>query len=1695
MGGQMKDTAFQHKLNACLNQFRDHIAIECADMLITYGEIEKRSDHIANFLVEKGFGKETAIGMMINDRIDFIFTMIGILKAGCIFVPLDSLFPRNRIEVMIDTADIHDVICDTDNYDRFFKRDVVENKGIECILLDDLSSNLAYLREVKKPNIQYGSEDRIYIYFTSGSTGVPKAIVGKNKSLLHFIHWQIETFAIPAGFRMSQFTTPGFDAFLRDIFVPLCAGGVICVPQITEEIQDGDGLVNWIDRLRVNLIHCVPSLFRMLNSPKLTQKNFKDLKYILLSGERINPVDLVNWYSTFDNRIQLVNLYGPTETTMIKTYYFIQKSDINRERIPIGRPMKGARVVIFDESMKFCDELITGELYIRTFYGTFGYYNDPELNRKNFLQNPLSNDANDLLFKTGDLGRYLPDGNIELLGRIDRQVKVRGVRIELEEIENAIMKHPSVKEAVVIKDEDSDKNEILVAYVTAKYGDTVEEGLFVNRLKDYISLILPLYMVPAHMIKMRQIPRKPNGKVEYDLLPWAIQVKSRESVLPRNDVEKKLSEIWSEILGHDRIGVDENFFELGGNSLNAISLLSKIHREFDRKITVPEIFINHTIEKQARIIMGALRDIHDSIKSVEKKDYYALSSAQKRIYILEQMALEKTAYNIPQVIVLEEEPSREHLQDTFLELIDRHESLRTSFQVVQGEPVQRIHKKVDFKIAVYQGQPERPARDRHINAGDGGGDPLSLAAQQVIKDFITPFDPGRAPLLQVNLINTAESRTFMMIDMHHIISDGVSLGILVKDFMSLYAAKELPALRLQYKDYAEWQNKKRESPQIRGQEEYWVAVFEGELPVVNMPLDFARPPIQSFAGSTVRFVIEGKESDSIKRLTLEADVTLYMVFLALYNILVSKLTNQEDIVIGTPVAGRWHVDLEQIMGMFVNTLPLRNFANEDKTFIEFLLEIKGRTLEAFENQNYQFEDLVDRLAVDRDMSRNPLFDLMFTFQNFEVGVGGGLEQTLYPFVDEIAKFDLTLRGMEAGERLIFAFQFCTKLFKRETIERCVSYFKKIALSVVENPEKKISEIEVIPEAERRCLLHEFNKAGNGYPEDETLHGLFERQAHRTPESIAIVTAASGNMNYISYRRLNNRTNQLARIFIEKGVKRDCVVAIMLERSVEMIAGIVAVLKAGGAYLPLNPKFPEDRKRYMTTDCGVQLIVTEKSGRSTGHSFNKIDVIGLDLADKNLFKSDKKNVGPLLNTLSHLAYVIYTSGSTGRPKGVAIAHSAVCPLLYWGYDHLKLKSNSRVIQNVPFFFDWSVWEIFITLSQGLALYVTPDEILRHPEKAIHFIRKNDIDVLHVTPTQLRSFADLEVQFGTLKYLLIGGEILHLDLVNRVSPLLNRGCRVFNMYGPTETAIIATTHDIELLNNETYRSLSGIPIGAPVANLALLVLNKYLKVCPVNVSGELYIAFDSLASGYLNDPEKTSEAFIANTLQPAGIEGKRLYKTGDLVRWLSGGCLEFLGRLDHQVKIRGLRIELGEIENHLLKSEKVKAAVVLAKADDNLNKYLCAYVVSDVELSTTELREYLSMRVPDYMIPDDFVQIDEIPLTPNGKVDRKALDLRGQRLRTGAAYVAAESELEKAIAGIWQDVLKIEKVGVYDNFFDLGGNSIKIIQVHDQLEGLYPGVMKIGDLYSNPTIAFQASFIMKKSGEPGIEDHHEFIELDF
>jgi amino acid adenylation domain-containing protein len=1614
-----------------------------AKVSLSYSQLNRESNRLGRLLQSKGVTPGVLVALLADRSIEMMVAILGVLKAGGAYLPIDPEYPSARIRYMLEDSRTGIVLIQSH---------AMETVNIETTLLLDR----VYLDEPVRdetgagdgnPVSSAGSGDLVYVMYTSGSTGRPKGVMVEHRNVVRLVkNSNYVDFNTPL--RLIQTGATVFDAVTFEMWGTLLNGGQLYFAA-KEIILDASKLGEAMAEYCVNTLWISISLFNQLT--RQDSSIYSGLKYILTGGELMVPLN-INKVVELNPGLNMVSCYGPTENTTFSSTFLVERP--SEKVIPLGKPISNSTAYVLDKHNRLQPIGVCGELCVGGDGVSRGYLNRPELTAAKFIsldrlyksyRSYKSYSKKEMFYRTGDLARWLPDGNLEFLGRIDHQVKLRGFRIEMEEIENQLNRCEGIKDAIVLCRSDEGGDKYLCAYVAC---DTPGD-LDLSAVKDSLAGELPVYMIPPYIIPMETFPLNVSGKVDRSRLPephtTAGDNLAGQYTAPTNDLERKLVEIWAGILeiDADKIGIEDNFFDRGGHSLKAAAMMSLVHKTLDVKVNLAEIFRKPYIRDIAAHIEKLSVDRFIPVQAVEEKEYYPLSPPQRRLYYLQQLLPSGIGYNMPVVLQLQGYLDSSRLKDVLERIIMRHEILRTSFFMAAGEPVQRVHESVGFEIEYYCPCCGETVKELHDN---------------IIRDFIRPFDLACAPLLRIGLIKEEDQEHILLMDMHHIISDGISQGILAKDVMTLYGENPLPDLRVRYRDYSEWRNRMLRQEEVINRGKYWLNEFSGEIPVLNIPRDYPRPGIKRFEGKSVAFTVGQEESELLMRCASSEQVTLYMLLLAVTAIFLSKIGSQEDIVIGTPVAGRNHPDLESIVGMFVDTLAIRAYPFGHLSSRDFVQQIKTKVLSAFNNQDFPFDELVELVASSRDSARNPLFDVMFAFRNMDVPElrVPGLVLKPLDYGTGIAKFDLTITVIETrtetdketADSLEVHFVYNTDLFKETTVERYVNYFKEVLRAVTGEIDKPLGEIEILTRTEREELLFRFNTPETIYTLIKPLDQLFEEQVAKTPDSVALVgiktLEKSGErvveQEIMSFRCLNETVNRMACYLLQQGVKPKDRVGLMVERSVEMIIGILTVLKCGCGYVPLNPREPTKRLTYIMDECCVRILLTQSHLLALKPvpvkyrcivQYNNYPAVAVPVLEK---KSGHRG--------EDIAYIIFTSGSTGKPKGVPITHANISPFMHWGYKNLAIASHERALQNLAYYFDWSVSEIFFALTAGASLYMAPDEILLNPKECIAFINRNKISTLHTTPTQWQYLVNEKKSLHTLSYLFIGAEKLTFDLVKRTIFLVSPGCRLFNMYGPTEATIISAVLEIDRSRLEDYQHLTSIPIGKPVANFQLLVFDNHMNLCPVNVVGELYILGDGVAAGYLNSPELTADKFISS---PFTHHSSPLYKTGDLVRWLPDGTIEFLGRIDHQVKIRGQRIELGEIENQLLSHPAIIETVIIDREDKPGERYLCAYIVVGADLDDSELREYLLLELPSYMIPDHFVRLQGLPINPNGKIDRKSLP--EPAFNAAANHVPPGNRVEEQLVEIWAEELgkSSQTIGIEDDFFTLGIHSLSAMKL--------------------------------------------------
>ena len=1397
---------------------------------------------------------------------------------------------------------------------------------------------------------------------------------------------------------------------------------------------------------------------------------------MIFCGEALNFAKLSHWYVRRGERPpQLVNMYGITETTVHVTYYPITAT-IARETAGsvIGQAIPDLSLHLLDPDLNPVPIGVSGELHIGGAGLARGYLNRAELTAEKFIVNPFSDDPTQRLYKSGDLARYLPDGNIEFLGRIDDQVKIRGFRIELGEIESVLSSHPKIKQAVVIAREDVPGEKRLVAYLVMS---TEQQGKLIAQLRDHIKASLPDYMLPSAFIGLDKLPLTPNGKLDRKALPAPNQTRpdiGDPFVAPTNSLESTLASIYSEVLNIEQIGVHDNFLNLGGHSLLAAQIIARVRQTLQIELPVRLLLEGSSISALAAQIETCELKKYAPLTLIARQGDLPVSFSQERAWFIQQLDPGSIAYNFQATLRFTGQLNFAALERSLTEIVQHHEILRTSFPEVNGRPIQCIHNAglVNLPLVDLQTVPESERE---------------TAAQRIIETEIRKrFDLARLPLIRWVLIRLAAHEHVLLQIEHHLIHDGWSFHVFLNELIELYRAftagkpSPLPDLPIQFADFAIAQRCWMGGEEAAAQLEYWKTKLSG-ADALSWLGDRPRPAHQTFAGRAPRIELQLDLCESLRTLSRRAGVTLFMTMFAAFLAVLQRYTAQNDICVGSGIANRRWRESESMLGMVINNVVLRVDLSGDPDFRELLHRVQQVTLAAYANQDVPFDQVVRALEQTRDASRNPLFQVMFSFHDSplrNLDFPKLKTSLLCPLSNGSAKFDLnvivipraeqrasrTYEGLDAGITLVWEYN--SDLFDDPTMRRMIGHYQNVLQGIVADQTMHISELPLISPSERTELIRDWNANSTAYPDHHAVAELFEEQVARNPDAVALIFEGT----QLSYRELNEQANRLAHHLIARGVGPDVLVALCLNRSSELIVALLAILKAGGAYVPLDPDYPKERLSFMLEDGRVSIVITTSALSPALPELSAERVL--------LYQAESFRVYPSANPLQragtdNLAYVIYTSGSTGTPKGVTISHRGVIRLVK-NTNYADFNSTDIFLQFAPVSFDASTFEIWGALLNGARLVIIPSHRAALEDLADTLIRER-VTTLWLTASLFHLMVDQHLDaLIQLRQLLAGGDVLsvaHVEKFLAATP----ACLLINGYGPTENTTFTCCYSIP----QDAKIAWSVPIGRPIANTQVYILDPHLNPVPIGIPGELHIGGAGLARGYLNRPELTTEKFIANPFSDE--PGARVYKTGDLARYLPDGNIEFLGRLDTQVKVRGFRIELGEIETVLNQHPGVKVCAVLAREDAPGDKRLVAYVVGHKAPAPGELRNFLREKLPEYMLPTSFIMLDHLPLTPNGKLDRKALPTpEDSRPDLDALYVAPRTPTEETLAVIWAEVLKLENIGIHDNFFDLGGHSLLATQVISRIRKTFNIQLPLRSLFEMPTVEALSAEVAKNLG---------------
>ncbi|WP_299409950.1 non-ribosomal peptide synthetase [Acaryochloris sp. IP29b_bin.148] len=1656
---QWNETNCEYPQNKCIHQLFEEqvertpnqVAVVFEQQQLTYQELNRRANQLAHHLRNLGVTTDVLTGICVERSLDMIVGLLGVLKAGGAYVPLDPAFPQERLAYMLSDSQMPVLVTQQDLVS------LLPDHQAKVVCLDSDWEAIAQ-ENTDNPSYEMTVQQLAYVIYTSGSTGKPKGVQLSHGSVTNFL----TTMAIKPGLTdrdiLLAITTISFDIAVLELYLPLILGAKVILAS-HEVAVDGIQLLKLLKDSQATVMQATPATWQLLLAAGWQDQ--VQLK-VLCGGEALSP-ELAS--KLLSKASSVWNMYGPTEATVWATTYEVSAQQFldssQQSAISIGKPIGNVQTYILDKYLQPVPVGVRGELYIGGVCLARGYLNRPDLNSERFISNPFDQNPEARLYKTGDLACYLPDGNIKYIGRIDNQVKIRGFRIELGEIEAVLSQHASIRETVVIVREDTPGDKRLVAYSVSQ-----QENLLGSELRTFLKNRLPMYMVPSAFVFLDAMPLTPNGKVNRRALPKpdisSIQL-GTDFVPPSNPTEEVIANIWSDILGTEKIGIHDNFFELGGHSLLATRIISRLNQSFSTDLSLQHIFESPTIESIAAVLatVGQKTQKYQAISPREHRNTAPLSFSQENLYFFDQLEPNSSVYNMPEACHLQGELNVNALQKSLDAIVDHHEILRTNYISENGTPIQVVNPSQFAALPIIDLQKyAKENQDNHIQ---------KLLEQESQR----PFDLATDPMLRVCLLKLAPQEHILLVVMHHIASDGWSMGVFWRQLTQLYTAfskgqqNPLTPSPIQYGDYASWQKKWLSEKALAQHLNYWKQKLADAKPVLELPTDRPRPAVLTYCGDSQAITISKSLTQSLKQLCRLEGVTLYIALLAAFKILLYRYSGQADIIVGSPIAGRNRAEVEELIGVFINSLVLRTDLSGSPSFKTLLEQVRSTTVDAYTHQDLPFEKLVEELNPERSLSYHSIFQVMFALQDTtEILQFPGLDWTPLELKDKTALPELTL-SLEEKEGGMFGFwNYNTDLFDASTISRMSENFQTLLDSIVADPHQNIATLPLISSAEKTRLFKWSQYSVEERKQNVCYHQLFEHQVHQTPHATAVIHQDQ----QLTYKELDSKANQLAHHLRTFGIGPDQIVGICLERSLEMAIGFLGIFKAGGAYLPLDPQYPSERLAFMLEDSQAPIILTQKHLVATLPA-HQAHVICLDEDWSDIAKHSESQPANQ-TTQDSLAYIIYTSGSTGKPKGVMIPHRGLVNHNLAMAKQFELGVEDRVLQFASISFDIAVEELFPTWLSGATVVLRPDNIISSIKAFLDFVAHKQITILNFPTAYWHELVNGMQQLKcdlppAVRLVVVGGEKASNSVYAIWQELVGERCRWLNTYGPTETSVTATAYEPGIdLENDSHTT--EIPIGRPIDNVQIYVLDQQLQSVPIGVPGELHIGGAGVARGYLNRPELSDERFISHPFSQD--PNAKLYKTGDLVYYRPDGNMMFLGRGDDQVKIRGFRIELGEIESALEQHPNVKEAVILAREDQPGDKRLVAYIVVEQgQLRTAEIRRYLKEQLPVYMVPSAFVMLEVFPLTPNGKVNRRALpapDL--SHIEEDDSFVAPRNEIEQKLADIWVEVLQLEKVSIHGNFFDLGGSSLLAVRLFQRIEKIFKASLPLSALLQAPTI---------------------------
>ncbi|MCW1243504.1 amino acid adenylation domain-containing protein, partial [Pseudomonas sp. SAICEU22] len=1656
------DQSYAALFAAQVAQRGDQVAATCAGESLTYAELDLRSTRLAHALREAGAGEDQLVALVAPRGLALLTMMLAVFKAGAAMLPLEVNHPPERLREILGLSRAPLLIASE------------ACSGLLDQLLSDLDPAPKALfaeagwtsgNDAPLPLLA-GPDSLAYVLFTSGSTGTPKGVMIEQRGMLNNIFGKVPALGLSAADRIPQTASVAFDISVwQFLAAPVFGATVHILPD--EVAHDPQRLLQVLACERLNVLEIVPSLMRTLLALCPCDLQLPDLRWVLPTGEALPPTVARDWFARFPD-IALMNAYGPAECADDVAFQPIfEAPGAEVSHMPIGRPTANNRLYVLDEALRPVPVGVAGEICVGGVGVGRGYLHDPQRTADAFIDHPQLEGR---LYRTGDLGRWRADGVIEYLGRRDQQVKLRGHRIELTEIEHRLAQHPNVREAAVLLRENTAGEAWLVAYWSAHDETQGSDGL-----GEHLRAQLPPYMVPAAFVCLDKMPLNNNGKVDRKALAarkldW--QADTQESIAPRNALETAVASIWAEVLGRDTVGVEDNFFTLGGHSLLATQIVARLRTQFKLDLPLRVLFEQPTVALLAEAIGARQAEatapqakVQSLPKAQPRPTRLPLSFSQQRLWFIEQLTPGTTLFNIPFALHLKGELNVEALHASLNDLLARHEILRTGIHSTDGVPCQRISPALDIAL---------PFEDlSSLTATERAG-----AQFNALQDtFEQPFDLTCPPLLRARLLRLAPGEHVFGIALHHLVSDAWSATIALRELAQGYetrcngAAAELPALPLQYADFALWQREHLQGAELKRQLDYWTATLDRRdsdaSPLLALPTDHPRPSVQSYRAGIVQRELSADLSGRVQAFASRLGTTPFTVLFAGFAVLMHRLSGDATVLVGTPVTHREQPGTEGLLGILLNNLAIRADFEPQVGFTALVKQVAERLRSGLQHQDLPFEQLVDSLQLPRSLSHAPLYQVMVAQQL-------AMESRLrFPGL-EFEALDTPLRHSEcdldlhvlcpANAPIQLELMFALDLFVVDSARQTLARLEHLLEHLLAEPQRPVAALPLLMDAEWQRTVVEWNRTEMAVPTHLTFAQLFEQQAERTPERDALCFEGRS----LSYGELNRRANQVAHYLRSRGVGANRPVALCVERSLELLVGLLGILKSGGAYVPLDPTYPVDRLAYMLEDAQPTLFLGQQG---------LLEQLGAELprlrldSDATLF-ADQPDSNPVpLAGPQDLAYIMYTSGSTGKPKGTLVTNGSVVNLAWARIHGLYRRYTDQPMRtsfNYSFAFDSSVAELILLLD-GHSLYLTPEEVRYDPDALAGFFRETRLEAFECTPAQLKALLESDgVRRGEVylpRFVLFGGDAVDAQLWQRLPSIT--GTRFFNTYGPTECTVDATGCAVDDFPQRPI-------IGRPIANVHTYVLDAFLNPMPVGVPGELHIGGAGVTLGYLNRAEQTAKVFIEDPF--SSLPGARMYKSGDLVRWLPDGQLEYLGRMDHQVKIRGFRVELGEIETLIGAQPGVRQAVVLAREDVPGDKRLVAYVTCDQPADIHAWRKTMGAALPDYMVPSAFVVLDELPLTDNGKLNRKALPAPDIQAAPDALD-PPRSAAEQQLAALWAELLNVPsaQIGRDSHFFYLGGHSLLAAALFARLRQRFASVPPLRAVFEHPTLDALAALL--------------------